>query len=510
VSFDPDPEPEYTMSDQPPRAANQARFIARVVVPVALLAGTAAILGVSAMESFGRAPSVRVTPVAVIASRTAAQPAGGGIQAAGWMEPAPFAVEVRALREGVVLEVLALEGARVEKGQLLATLDSAEQELAVEQANAELRIAEADELAREAVASAAEEILARAIEPTRRLRVAESALEESIALVAQLKAQIEEARFAAREARDEFERRSALAEAGAFSTGEARRLGLRADALDAKARALEEERHARAARRTAAEAELAAAREAHATLVAERGARDEAMAELAHAEAERELAVAAVDSAKLALARSEIRAPRAGVVLTRAAVPGARAGGEEGALFTLYDPSQLQVRCDVPLKDAARLAVGLVAEVRSDALPDARFKGTVVRIVPLGDLEKNTVQCKVLIENPDPALRPDMLVRVRIATSPGEATRAAEAVAVPRDALRAASADEREAEVLVAVPDGALARTELRRVALGAPRDGGWVEVIDGLAAGDRVVLDVAIEEGARIAPIESLKGDAP
>ena len=56
----------------------------------------------------------------------------------------------------------------------------------------------------------------------------------------------------------------------------------------------------------------------------------------------------------------------------------------------------------------------------------------------------------------------------------------------------------------------ALARTELRRVALGAPRDGGWVEVIDGLAAGDRVVLDVAIEEGARIDPIESLKGDAP
>ena len=98
------------MPDQPPRAANQARFIARVVVPVALLAGTAAILGVSAIESFARAPSVRVTPVAVIASRTAAQPAGGGIQAAGWMEPAPFAVEVRALREGVVLEVLALEG----------------------------------------------------------------------------------------------------------------------------------------------------------------------------------------------------------------------------------------------------------------------------------------------------------------------------------------------------------------------------------------------------------------
>jgi HlyD family secretion protein len=498
------------MPETPSRAANPARFIARVVVPASILACTAVVIGVTASDALTRAPQVRVTPVALIASRSAEPPASGGIQAAGWIEPAPFAVEVRALREGVVNEVLALEGSRVEKGQLLATLDSAEQELAVEKANAELRIAEADERAREAVASAAEETLARAIEPTRRFRVAESALEESIALVAQLEAQIEEARFAAREAREEFERRSALAEAGAFSTGEARRLGLRADALDAKARALEEERHARATRRTAAKAELAAAHEAHATLVAERGARDEAMAELAHAEAQRELAVAAVDSAKLALARSEIRAPRAGVVLTRAAIPGARAGGEDGALFTLYDPSQLQVRCDVPLKDAARLAVGLVAEVRSDALPDARFKGTVVRIVPLGDLAKNTVQCKVLIENPDPSLRPDMLVRVRIATTAGEAERGAEAVAVPRDALRVASPDEREAEVLVAIPEGALARTKLRRIALGATREGGWVEVLDGLAAGDRIVLDAAIGPDVRIDPVETLKGDAP
>lgn len=492
------------------RAANPARFLARVVVPVSILAFAAIIIGVTAVDAFERAPQVRVMPVAVIASRTAEPPASGGIQAAGWIEPAPFATEVRALREGVVAEVLALEGARVEKDQLLATLDRAEQEIAVAQADAELRIAEADIEARAAVAASTEELLARAIEPERRLRVAESALAEATALVAQIEAQIEEARFAAREARDEFDRRRALADAGSFSSGEARRLGLRADALDAKARALEAEQPARLARRAAAEAELTAARDARTALIAERGARNEAVAELVHARAQRDLKAASLAAAQLAMTRSEIRAPRAGVVLTRAAVPGARAGGEEGALFTLYDPSQLQVRCDVPLKDAARLAVGLVAEVRSDALPDARFRGTVVRIVPLGDLEKNTVQCKVLIENPDPALRPDMLVRVRIATAADEATRTAEAVAVPLDALRAASADQREAEVLVAIREGALARTELRRVALGVPRDGGWVEVIDGLAAGDRVVLDAAVEADARIEPVESLKEDAP
>jgi len=492
------------------RPANPARLLARVVVPVSILATATIILAVTAVDLFRHAPKVEVTPVAVIASKTAEPPAAGGIQAAGWVEPAPHPVEARALREGVVTEVLALEGAHVEAETVLARLDRAEQEIAVREATAELRIAEADIEARAAVAASAEEILAQAIEPERRLRVAEAALSEATALLAQLGAQIDEARLAARAARDEFEQRSALADAGASSTGEARRLGLRADALDARTRALEAELPARTARRDAAEAELAAAREARTRLIAERGARDEAVAELVHARAQRDLAAASLAAAELALARSDVRAPRAGTVLSRAAVPGARAGGEEGALFTLYDPTQLQVRCDVPLKDAARLAIGQTAEVRSDALPDARFKGTVVRIVPLGDLEKNTVQCKVFIEDPDPALRPDILVRVRIATTAEGSTRTAEAVAVPLDALRNSGADRREAEVLIAIREGMLARTELRRIALGAPREGGWIEVLEGLAAGDRVVLDAEVKPEAHIEPIEVLRGEAP
>ena len=161
------------MKEPASRAANPARFLARVVVPVSILAFAAVVIGVTAVDALTRAPEVRVTPVAVIASRTAEPPATGGIQAAGWIEPAPFAVEVRALREGVVTDVLALEGARVEKDELLATLDRGEQEIAIAQAKAELRIAEADVAAQAAIAATAEELLARAIEPERRLRVAE-------------------------------------------------------------------------------------------------------------------------------------------------------------------------------------------------------------------------------------------------------------------------------------------------------------------------------------------------
>ena len=52
--------------------------------------------------------------------------------------------------------------------------------------------------------------------------------------------------------------------------------------------------------------------------------------------------------------------------------------------------------------------------------------------------------------------------------------------------------------------------TERRIVVLGNTREGGWVEVESGLAAGDRVVLDGNIEAGKHIRGIESLKGEAP
>lgn len=498
------------MPSSTPRAANPARILARVVVPAAILIGAAVVIGITSIRAFEHAPQVGVTPVAVVASQTAAIPAESGIQAAGWIEPAPFAVEIRALREGIVEEVRVLEGATVAAGEVLATLESAQQKLAIARATAELRVAEADVEARAARAKAAETQFERATEPERRIQIAEATLAEASAMAARLEAEIEEARLAAREARDEFERKSSLAESGAFSPGEARRLGLRADALAARLKAVELERPAREARRAAAEAECRAARTARESLIAERATRDEARAELAHAAAARDLQAAVLAEATLALARSEIRATRAGVILTRTAVPGSRTGGEEPPLFTLYDPAELQVRCDVPIKDAARLAVGLAAEIRSDALPNTMFAGTVVRIVPQGDIQKNTVQCKVRIDRPDPALRPDMLVRVRIAPSAADGKSSAEAIAVPLDALRARAADGAEAEVLVAIPEGALARTELRRIALGAPREGGWIEVRDGLAAGDRVVLDAGIAPDTRIDPVEHLKGDAP
>ena len=105
-----------------------------------------------------------------------------------------------------------------------------------------------------------------------------------------------------------------------------------------------------------------------------------------------------------------------GVVLARLAVPGMIGGGMQDGkpLIELYDPSQLQVRADVPLADAGRIAIGDRAEVTVEVLPDRTFRAEVIRVVHQADIAKNTVQAKVRIIDPDAALKPEMLARVKL------------------------------------------------------------------------------------------------
>lgn len=484
------------------------RLVTRVLVPGLILGVTAALIAYTSWRTFERLPEAAVSPVAIVASASAPRGAEGGLQAPGWIEPAPFATEVRALREGVVTEVLALEGAQVAMGDVLATLDRGAESIALARREAEVRLADAQVVTAQAAVDAAERTLSLTLEADRMVRDAQSALSEAEAMRAKLDADIAEAEATASEARDEHERKLRLVESGSASAGEARRLGIRVTALSAKVDSLRAERAARDARIVAARGNAESARLARNELVAEKRAHAEARAALDSAHAARAAAAAMRDEAQLALTRSEIRAPRNATVMRRIATPGARVGGDADALFLLYDPAALQVRCDVPLKDAGKLAPGLTADVAVDALPGKTFRGTVARIVPQGDIQKNTVQCKITILAPDPALSPDMLARVRIHASAGPtgSTAQGEAVAVPAKALR--QREGSRAVVLVAQPDGAAARTIARAVTLGDDRGDGWFEVIDGLAAGDRVVLDEAIAEGTRIAPVESTTED--
>ncbi|MFZ9882092.1 MAG: efflux RND transporter periplasmic adaptor subunit, partial [Phycisphaerales bacterium] len=414
------------------------RFIARFVVPALLLGTAATLLVFASRDALANPREARVVPVAVAASASPASPddAAGGLQAPGWIEPAPFATEVPALREGTVAEVLVLEGARVAKGDTVARLEGAAEAIALKLAEAELAAAEAEIASSEAALSAAERTRVLAVDAERALRLAESGVREAAAMLARVAAEIAEAEAAHAEARDEFERKERLVPSGGAAAGEVRRLGLKADALRAKLEAVRADQTVREAKFAAARADLVAAEVRRAELIEETRALGEARAALAAARAARDAKSALRDAAALAVARGTVTAPCDGVVLVRSARPGVRTGAGE-PLATLYDPASLQVRCDVPLRDAAKLVVGMRAEIRVDALPDRVFAGAVVRIVPLGDVQKNTVQCKVAIESPDEALRPDMLARVRLFGGAAGGAASSEGVIAPEEALRA-------------------------------------------------------------------------
>ena len=135
-------------------------------------------------------------------------------------------------------------------------------------------------------------------------------------------------------------------------------------------------------------------------------------------------ATARRDQDKLRLERMVIRAPITGLVQRRLKVPGDKImlGMDDplsAHLLHLYDPERLQVRVDVPLADAAGVFVGQRCEIVVDILPDVVFVGDVTRITHEADLQKNTLQVKVRVIDPDPVLKPEMLTRVRFLAEGG-------------------------------------------------------------------------------------------
>ncbi len=91
----------------------------------------------------------------------------------------------------------------------------------------------------------------------------------------------------------------------------------------------------------------------------------------------------------------------------------------------------------MPLADAAKVGVGQKAKIVVDVLPDEEFTGHLSRIVHKADIEKNTLQVKVAIDNPSPQLKPEMLARIKfMGSGPQDANSTALRIFVPERLCR--------------------------------------------------------------------------
>ena len=121
--------------------------------------------------------------------------------------------------------------------------------------------------------------------------------------------------------------------------------------------------------------------------------------------------------------------------------------------------------------------LGQEAVVKLSSLPDREFRGRVTYIYPNVDEKTRTAKVRLEFENPGYFLKPGMFVSAQI-TSELEP----DAVLVPDSAVLRSGEQN---TVFVALPGG---KFEPRTVALGPEGENDTVEVVDGLAEGERVV----------------------
>jgi HlyD family secretion protein len=448
----------------------------------------------------------RVVSTAAVRVETGAAARAASVEATGWIEPDPFPITVRPLVDGVVESIDVVEGSPVVAGvTAIARLRNVDLE-----AEAETKALMAAHVERHLGEARAERDEAKALLEQKldvRREVArlegEAARAEGEAGVA--RADVAVARAALEGARTEAEAEEAVLRAGGGSSVARARARSAFDGAEAGVQAKEAALARATAALAATNAELAVAKEAVAFPRALEGALAKATAHVAAGEAELATARAEAAVAKRKAELLVVVAPASGVVLRRGAQPGSSVGPTMspvvpgagrpdeamGALVLLYDPRRLQARVDVPYASVGAIGAGAKAELSADAVPGRRFAGTVVRLQSEADPAKGTLQVKVRIDDPDPILKPEMLVRTRflVEAKPG-AEGGGTRVLVPKAAVRGGA-------IFVVDPRSG---GRARRVAVHAmAAEGDWVEVHGDVSATHRVILDEGVSDGDRI-----------
>ena len=168
-------------------------------------------------------------------------------------------------------------------------------------------------------------------------------------------------------------------------------------------------------------------------------------------------------------------APISGVVVERNATVGATVGSD-ASLFKIIDLSSVWIDANVFEKDLGRVRRGQEVRVTVPAFPGVTFMGRVILISSVVNPETRAVQVRTEVANPDGRLRPDMFANVEIITDVRRA-----AISLPQSAVL----DDGGKKIVFVQTDKGY---EKHIVTVGIESDD-RVEILDGLQAGDKVVV---------------------
>ena len=185
--------------------------------------------------------------------------------------------------------------------------------------------------------------------------------------------------------------------------------------------------------------------------------------------------------------RLDIRAPAAGLVLTRQVEPGQIVSAGSGVLFRMAEGGQMEMRATLAESDLAGLRPGARATV-TPVGTEAKFAGQVWQVSPVIDPQTRQGVARIALSY-DPALRPGGFATAGIVGG---------ASTVPLLPESAVQSDSKGNYVYVIDTDN---RAQRRSVKVGEVTDRG-VSVVDGLTGTEKVV----VAAGAFLSPGQKVK----
>ena len=195
---------------------------------------------------------------------------------------------------------------------------------------------------------------------------------------------------------------------------------------------------------------------------------DVAAARLRAAEADRVVARKSLGDAVLV-------APFAGIVSLRHAQPGERVA-LDARVVSIVDLSRLQLEASVPPAAIGQVRIGQALNFRVEGFGEREFDGRIERINPAASAGSRSISIYAVIDNRDRLLRGGMFAQGALTLSHARGV-----LAVPASAVR----EEIGQPFIYAIEDG---RVTKKNVKVGAADAAGRVQVLEGLAAGDRIV----------------------
>jgi len=179
--------------------------------------------------------------------------------------------------------------------------------------------------------------------------------------------------------------------------------------------------------------------------------------------------------AQAQLGYSEVRSPIDGVVTDRPLYQGEMASANT-PLLTVMDLAQVIARAHIPQPQAALLKVGDTATISAPGI-EAPVEGKVTVVSPALDPNSTTVEVWVQTKNPEQRLKPGTSVKLTMV-----AQTVPDALAIPAAALL--TGDDGSASVMAVGGDDHAQRKAVKT----GIRQGDLVQIVEGLAAGERIV----------------------